>query len=396
MIEMYGEYLDEWLNGLSDEIDFWKNYMETKGDIYEDSFEETVSEGKTFTLEDDLPDSNITNPYKFIDVGSGPFSRCGNKTNKIDLSFTAIDPLAEVYSALKHDNDLENGIEVETGFVELLDKKFMQNTFDMVHMSNSLDHCFDAVFGVFQLLYICKIGGKVILRHAENEAERSGYSGLHQWNLSTQNIEQSFVIWRKNKRYDICKIFKDYADVKVYSNIWEKDWEYNKVIMTKKRDIVLPQNCYYEEMLSHIYSFLLKNLIREVNGKPSKKQIIEENRKMLQKIQNLKGLPEYLNLKMKELSMKNISLYGLGVVGKALLDILEKEGIRPEIIIDRQIKKYKNIESVDINSADLHCESNIVIITVLYDTEKIKILLREHGYSDAQIITIADIVQTQA
>lgn len=43
-------------------------------------------------------------------------------------------------------------------------------SFDVVHMSNALDHCFDPIFGLMQLISVCKIGGKVILRHNENEA----------------------------------------------------------------------------------------------------------------------------------------------------------------------------------------------------------------------------------
>jgi len=55
---------------------------------------------------------------------------------------------------LKKENHLENGINLESGFVELLDRKYPENSFDIVHMSNALDHSFNPVIEIAQLLYI--------------------------------------------------------------------------------------------------------------------------------------------------------------------------------------------------------------------------------------------------
>ena len=93
-----------------------------------------------------MPD-NPELEIQFIDVGSGPFSRCGIATEKVKLEGIAVDPLADIYTILKKKNGLENGIDLRIGFVELLDKQFEKNIFDLVHMSNALDHSFDPVFG---------------------------------------------------------------------------------------------------------------------------------------------------------------------------------------------------------------------------------------------------------
>lgn len=76
-----------------------------------------------------------------------------------------------------------------------LDNLFEEKMFDFVHMSNSLDHSFDAIAGTDELLYICIIGGKIVLRHHANEIEN--YDGLHQWNLSVLNEEKFFLTKRK-------------------------------------------------------------------------------------------------------------------------------------------------------------------------------------------------------
>lgn len=181
------EQLDRWLNGIYNEIFFWKNYMETGGGRFKSGFADTIEKNKKFILEDDLSFFEGKDRVDFIDVGSGPFSRCGFVTEKIKLNCISVDPLADIYTILKRKNHLENGVKLESGFVELLDKKFPKNTFDFVHMSNALDHSFNPIVGISQLLNVCKIGGKVVLRHNQNEAETEQYDGFHQWNLLTES-----------------------------------------------------------------------------------------------------------------------------------------------------------------------------------------------------------------
>jgi len=254
-MQTYGDYFDKWIQGIPDEISFWNKYMKTKGGkAYHKSFEFNTQKNKPFLLEGDIP--NGMSKVKFIDVGSGPFSRCGIKTDKVDLDFTAIDPLADAYGVLKEKYGLNNGVEVKAGYVETLSDQFDENTFDLVHMSNSLDHCFDAVFALYQLLYICKVGGKVILHHHENEAENENYQGFHQWNLSLHNDQNSFLIWRKDICFDICDMFSEYVDFVLLADqkggIGPSDWIYNKIVMKKKKEIAIPENNYLYTMLQRL------------------------------------------------------------------------------------------------------------------------------------------------
>lgn len=100
-MERYEEYLDKWLNGLESEISFWKSYMETEGGIYYEGFKETTEKNKYFTLEKHLEGMGEDRQIKFLDVGSGPFSRCGSVSNKYNLIVDAVDPLAQIYNILK-------------------------------------------------------------------------------------------------------------------------------------------------------------------------------------------------------------------------------------------------------------------------------------------------------
>lgn len=326
----YEKYLSDWLAGLENEINFWNRYMKEEGGMYFYGFKTTISPDRLFDLESDIPVNMYGKEYDFIDVGSGPFSRCGKITNKVSLNAISVDPLAYAYEMLKNRYHINNGIRLENGFVELLDKKFEANSFDMVHMSNSLDHSFSAVDGIYQLLNICKIGGKVILRHAENEAERASYSGLHQWNLSLYNEEHSFIIWRNNERYDICKMFKEYADFELIPGMMDEEgqWIYNKVVMIKKRDVTIPVNRYYDIMLNQIYKELISKLFsidQFVNELNYRSLSIAEKR--VTKIRQISHQKEIITQKIKNKKWKSFILYGMGDVGKNLDYLLMECGI---------------------------------------------------------------------
>lgn len=122
--------------------------------------------------------------------------------------------------------------------VEVLHLLFNENEYDFVHMSNSLDHCFDPISGIKELLYITKVGGKVVLRHTNNEAEREKYSGFHQWNLTID--EGNFIVWRKNEvPLVVNDIISEFAEIEYIGQceekLFEDNWEYNKVVIRKKK-----------------------------------------------------------------------------------------------------------------------------------------------------------------
>ncbi|QFJ54995.1 hypothetical protein [Pseudobutyrivibrio xylanivorans] len=353
----YTEYVDKWLSGIEDEIEFWDNYMRTEGGVSFYGFNETISPQKKFTLENDIPENLCGKEIKFIDVGSGPFSRCGLVSEKAKLKATYVDPLAEVYEYLKRANEIDNGITVETCFVELLDKKYTANSFDIVHMSNSLDHCFSAIDGIYQLLYICKVGGKVILRHHENEAENEHYRGLHQWNLSLNNNEKTFLIWRKDIKIDVCKLLEDYVDFELYPNQRENNgyWVFNKVVMKKKREINIGKNNYSEELLFRIYHYFIKIMIeKQKNGKDNTYEL-----QMNPLIASIRDTYHSCANKKIKTSIKNAAVYGMGYVGRNVCFLLESIGIEVPIKMDtrgvgcgciyaRPMEEVDDFEDIDI------------------------------------------------
>lgn len=373
---IYEEYLNIWLSGLKDEVCFWDNYIRNEGGRYFYKFQKQRSNKRKFELDEDIPVDFYGKEYKFIDVGSGPFSRCGKISDKVYLNSIAVDPLAYAYNALKEKYNVDNGINLENGFVELLDKKYMPNTFDMVHMSNSLDHCFSAVDGIYQLLNICKIGGKVILRHAENEAEKEQYKGLHQWNLSLDNPEKSFIIWRDKYRFDICDIFGEYADFELVRNVREADgyWTYNKVVMTKKRDISIPQNRYYEIMMDIIYQKMIFDIVDILTTKDKKDKSPFELR--LDKIKEIYHNSMRCQAIMEQLNIRSISIYGMGVIGKNLEYALANCNIRIDKRIDQKGVESGCLEAVKLE--DLEEINSDVLVMSINDESTAKLLAQKY------------------
>jgi SAM-dependent methyltransferase len=186
----YMRNMSNWLNGISSEAAYWEGYIAKNVLRNKENWLKTISDERAFDFDKYIN----SNESSFLDVGSGPFSNTGNKTNKAILEYHAADPLAFIYEALKKRYGITTGIKPEFAYVEKLKEKYGENKFDIVHMSNALDHSFDPIYGIYQMLSVCKIGGIVILEHYENEAEFENYEGFHQWNLCIKNHD--FYIWK--------------------------------------------------------------------------------------------------------------------------------------------------------------------------------------------------------
>ena len=392
MDKKFREYLSKWVSGLNEEIAYWDDYMKYEGGISFYGFQKTVSPERKFELEEDIPIEMYGKEYKFIDVGSGPFSRCGKVTEKVMLKTITVDPLAYAYTELKNRYRLNNEVNLESGFVELLDMKFRANSFDMVHMSNSLDHCFSAIDGIYQLLNICKIGGKVILRHAENEAENGNYGGLHQWNLSLHNEEDSFIIWRKEERYDICKLFREYADIELFPDQKEKNghWIYNKVVLKKRKNIELPENPYYMDILNIIYRQLIYELVKDKQiteiVKPREFNTAE---KRIAKIRKNWHEKEQFKEKLGKKGWHTFIIYGMGYVGNNLDYLLMECGIQ-SVKIDKLGSNSKCFQAITLEECE-NFDVDRIIITI--DNQEVYKLLQKKAGKKENVIGIDEFLE---
>ena len=345
----YSAYVGQWIRSFDTEIEFWKHQFVL---ISQHKRELIDVKNTPFVLEKYLPNQK---KIEFLDVGSGPFSRCGGRSKDHELHMTYVDPLGNVYEKLKSIYKVSNGIFVKRGFVELLDKIFGHNSFDVVHMSNALDHCFDPIFGLIQLISVCKIGGKVILRHNENEALNEQYSGLHQWNITIENDQ--FIVWNEQKKIVLNEILSDYVDFKLSKNEVEDygGWIYCHVEMTKKKDIEIPNNDYVYSLLLEsfdAYSDLVSNKILSLTTTLDNYKYQE----LVNQIQN-GSCDDFIHSPSRKV------VWGYGTVGKALVSRMKFLGEDNFLVLDQS----NSIKDVDCCSPSMYQEkqNDVLLITFI-------------------------------
>jgi SAM-dependent methyltransferase len=123
-------------------------------------------------------------PIRILDVGAGPLTSLGKKWSGQNLQLFPIDPLADEYAALLTRLGLRAPVPSKPGRGEKLFDLFERNFFDFALASNSLDHSYDPLLVIRNMLAAVKPGACVFLGHYENEGVTAGYTGLHQWNFS--------------------------------------------------------------------------------------------------------------------------------------------------------------------------------------------------------------------
>jgi SAM-dependent methyltransferase len=119
------------------------------------------------------------------------------------VEITAVDPLADRYDAALARAGLTPPVRTIKGEAERLTEQFPREHFDITFCHNALDHSYDPLGAIQQMLLVTRRAGCVRLEHAVNEGEFEKYTGLHQWNFCAQ--EGRFAIWSPTTRIDVAQ-----------------------------------------------------------------------------------------------------------------------------------------------------------------------------------------------
>jgi SAM-dependent methyltransferase len=190
--------LANWSEGFRYEVDFWREWFATKGLSWPDDY--AMRFDTALPLEPGLAElvAGSSRPdVRILDVGSGPASNVGKTMQGGEVHLRACDPLAHQYAELWEEFGAYPPVRTEFAVVEELSSFFEPSTFDIAHCRNALDHSFDPLRGIVEMLKIVRVGGWVVLRHHPNEAERESYAGFHQYNFEIRNGK--FVIWSREE-----------------------------------------------------------------------------------------------------------------------------------------------------------------------------------------------------
>jgi SAM-dependent methyltransferase len=204
---------DAWSRALPDEVQYWQDVIRTRGLAWPQQFNEQLSPDtplQPYLLRRLPAPTGEGGTARILDVGSGPMTTIGKVSEGRCIELVAVDPLAEQYAAALRAEGLTPPVPTIAGDAERLDALFPPSSFDLVHAKNSLDHTYNPVAALRQMVRVARPGCWVQLEHATNEAVRQAYTGLHQWNLCLD--DGRFVLWRPGARADVQLQLDDLID----------------------------------------------------------------------------------------------------------------------------------------------------------------------------------------
>ena len=198
---------------LKGEVEFWRNWLTTKGMYWPDDYRARLD--PTRPLDGHLApyvDRVDLDVVRILDVGSGPLTKLGKTHPTKRLEITATDLLAADYDRLLAELGVVPPVRTVQADAERLVERFGPDAFDVVHAQNCIDHTADPHRAIDQMVAVVRPGGFVVMYHAENEGQREQYNQLHQWNFTCE--DGAFVIRdRLGRTVNVAHRLADLCDV---------------------------------------------------------------------------------------------------------------------------------------------------------------------------------------
>jgi len=211
----------EWSTEIETELDFWEKWIATKGGKWPDDysfriqFDSVINEQLSNYIKTFFPPGDID----ILDVGAGPLSCLGKTLNNYVINITAVDALANYYRELRF--GFKPPVITEYCDSENLNEKFGDNRFHISHARNTLDHSYDPLKAIDQMIRVTKIGGLIITHHEANEALRANWNGFHKWNFYIG--KNGFTLSSKHNIFNINELIKQKVKI-VYQSEPNSEW----------------------------------------------------------------------------------------------------------------------------------------------------------------------------
>jgi SAM-dependent methyltransferase len=200
--------------GLDEELGFWYRWLRDRGDPwFWDYDRRTNRRAPLQTVYRELIRARPGARVRILDVGSGPLTTVGTRWPGRRVSITPVDPLADRYNEMLAEFGITPPARPIKGDAERLAELLPHGSFDLACATNSLDHAYDPVRAIRQMLRVVKPGGHVVLDHRADEGELMRYTALHQWNFRAD--DGRFIIWRPGSRVDASALLERHADIEV-------------------------------------------------------------------------------------------------------------------------------------------------------------------------------------
>jgi len=205
--DLYDYYLDIIMEGeLSNIKRKWSEYITSEGTSFHINNIHNNKDRLVSYWKLDCPlHKTITNVIKttskknikLLDVGCGPFPKSGLFLEGYEIKRTLVDAIADSYHLLLKENNIStNNQHIINCHAENLNNQFSRNSFDVIFSKNALDHTYNPIKSIANMIELITIDGTIVLEHFYREGEYTNYFGLHQWNFYVKN--DCFYISNKN------------------------------------------------------------------------------------------------------------------------------------------------------------------------------------------------------
>lgn len=194
-----------WDANIDSEVDYWRGFIKARGGEWKEMWDTRMDPDREFpAMLHNMVAAEPGEDIYAIDVGSGPLTVLGSRWPGKTVHITAVDPLADQYMALFGEEGLQPPTPPQRCDGEQLLERFGPGKFHVAVAINCLDHSYDPVAAITQMVAITKPNGTVWLSHRANEAESERYQGLHQWNFDED--DGHFIIWNPKSRTDMNEV----------------------------------------------------------------------------------------------------------------------------------------------------------------------------------------------
>ncbi len=191
-----------WQAAIDGEVEFWRRYFETKGARYPGSYETRLN--PTLELQPEIGELIQAPPgatVQLLDVGAGPLTFLGRTDPRWTITITAVDALGTQYGQLIDEFGITPPVRTQACESEQLSALLPADTFDLVAARNTLDHSYDPVRAIGEMVRCAKPGAPLLLIHHRDTAEDEDYHGMHQWNFKAG--DGTLVVWRPGVTTDV-------------------------------------------------------------------------------------------------------------------------------------------------------------------------------------------------
>jgi SAM-dependent methyltransferase len=179
-----GKARETWESRLQTELNYWKDQIRRQNS------EAWLTEYAT-RLDPDAPLQDVIARHvdrtvkvnRILDVGSGPLTSINRKCAFCEVSITAVDPLADFYNEVMDARQIVPPVRAEPGWGERLAEQFGENQFDITYSRNAVDHSYDPIRCIDEMIKVTKKNRYVIVEVNERAGSLEHWAGLHQWDF---------------------------------------------------------------------------------------------------------------------------------------------------------------------------------------------------------------------